>query len=184
MQITFDFREQATRDQILDMLLDLFSDVERDRFEEIMAKAAIPDKHHHTVIEVNESIDALEVPEAVKEDLHAVYGILAAAEAKVHGCSVDQTHFHEVGEASGIRNALAICAAFHVIDPEQVVATPIQPGAGTIECAHGTLPIPAPATAAILDGLPLVEGADRLPGERCTPTSAALIRHFVTSFEG
>lgn len=183
MQITFDFREQATRGQLLDTLLGALSSADRDRYDEIMAKAAIPDKHHHTVIEVNESIDALEVPEALKEDLHAVYGILAAAEAKVHGCSVDQTHFHEVGDASGIRNALAICAAFYVAAPDEVTATPIQPGSGTIECAHGTLSIPAPATAAILEGLPLVDVADRLPGERCTPTSAALIRHFVTSFE-
>lgn len=184
MKITFDFREQATRGQILNTLLGLLSPTERDRFDEIMAKAAIPDKHHHTVIEVNESIDALEVPDKVKEDLHAVYGILAAAEAKVHGCPVDQTHFHEVGNASGIRNALAICVAFHVAAPDAVLSTPIQPGSGTIECAHGALSIPAPATAAILEGLPLVDAADRLPGERCTPTSAALIRHFVTSFEG
>ena len=93
---------------------------------------------------------------------------------------MEETHFHEVGNASGIRNALAICAAFYVLNPESVTATPIQPGAGEIECAHGILSLPAPATAAILEGLPLAE--PRLQGERVTPTSAALIKHFVAAF--
>ena len=118
--------------------------------------------------------------EQVKNDLHEVYEILAKAEAKVHGCKVEETHFHEVGNANGIRNALAICAAFYVIAPQSVTATAIQPGEGEIECAHGVLSLPAPATAAIIEGLPLAQ--TRLQGERVTPTSAALIKHFVTSF--
>lgn len=181
MQLFFDFRENATRACILDTLLEAMDASQRDRFDAVMDTAAIPDKHHHDIVEVNRTIDSLDVPEKVKEDLHGVYGILAAAEAQVHGCEVSETHFHEVGNANGIRNALAICAAFYALAPEAVTATAVQPGSGQIECAHGTLSIPAPATAAILDmGIPLV--ADRLPGERCTPTSAAIIKHFVGSF--
>lgn len=181
MQLFFDFRENATRACILDTLLEAMDASQRDRFDAVMGTAAIPDKHHHNIVEVNQTIDSLDVPEKVKEDLHGVYGILAAAEAQVHGCEVSETHFHEVGNANGIRNALAICAAFYALAPEAVTATAVQPGSGQIECAHGTLSVPAPATAAILDmGIPLV--ADRLPGERCTPTSAAIIKHFVGSF--
>ena len=68
-----------------------------------------------------------------------------------------------------------------MLAPEEVVATPIQPGEGEIECAHGVLSLPAPATAAILEGMPLAEL--RMGGERCTPTSAALIKHFVKNFK-
>ncbi len=182
MQLFFDFRENATRVCILDTLLEAMSVSQRDRFDAVMGAAAIPDRHHHNVVEVNETIDSLDVPEKIKEDLHGVYGILAAAEAQVHGCEVSETHFHEVGNANGIRNALAICAAFYAIDAETVTATAVQPGSGEIECAHGRLSVPAPATAAILGtGIPLT--SDRLPGERCTPTSAAIIKYFVDSFK-
>lgn len=181
MQLKLDLTERATRDAVLDALLDAMDDAARARFDAVMDGAVVPDHHHHTVGEVYETVDALDVPAHVKDDLRAVYGLLADAEAQVHGCPVDQTHFHEVGDASGIRNALAICVAFDALAPDSVTATAIQPGSGEVECAHGILSIPAPATAALLEGLPLCE--DRLPGERCTPTSAALIRHFVTSFE-
>lgn len=182
MQLRFDFTQQATRGFILDILLESMDQTQRDRFDAIMNDATVPDKHHHNIIEVDETIDNLEVPEPLKEDLHGVYGILAAAEAKVHACEVKETHFHEVGNASGIRNALAICAGFYVLDPEKVIATAVQPGSGEIECAHGIMPLPAPATAAILaSGIPLAE--PRLPGERVTPTSAAIIKYFVTEFE-
>ncbi len=181
MDISLDFRKMATRDQILDALLDYMNEDQRVQFDEMVSKVAVPDKGHHNVGEVDETIDALVVPDKVKEDMHAVYHILASAEAQVHGCSVEETHFHEVGNASGIRNALAICIAFYVLSPEQVIATPIQVGKGVVECSHGTLSLPAPATAAVLEGLPVCE--ERLEGERCTPTSAALIKYFVTTFE-
>lgn len=181
MQLHLDLHENATRGQILDTLLATMDESARVAFDELMDQAVVPDKHHHAIGEVNETIDALNVPDQVKDDLRGVYDILAHAEAKVHGCAVEETHFHEVGNASGIRNALAICAAFYVLAPTSVTATPIQPGEGEIECAHGVLSLPAPATAAIIEGLPLTE--DCLPGERCTPTSAAIIKHFVTLFE-
>lgn len=180
MKLHFDLRENATRSQLLDTLLEAMDEDARKSFDYIVNHAVVPDKHHHSIGEVRGSIDALTVPDQVKADLHAVYEILATAEAKVHGCAVEETHFHEVGNASGICNALAICAAFYVLNPESVTATPIQPGAGEIECAHGILSLPAPATAAILEGLPLAE--PRLQGERVTPTSAALIKHFVAAF--
>ena len=102
MQIHLDLHENATRSQILDTLLEAMSEEERTSFDYIMNHAVVPDKHHHSIVEVRESIDALTVPEQVKNDLHEVYEILAKAEAKVHGCKVEETHFHEVGNANGI----------------------------------------------------------------------------------
>lgn len=177
MELHFELSQSATRQNILDTMLDVMSAEQNDRFNEILELATVPDKHHHNVVEVYETIDNLNVPEQIKEDMHGVYGILAAAEAEVHGCEVEHTHFHEVGNASGIRNALAICAAEYVLEPTEITASAIQTGEGEVECAHGVMPIPAPATAAILKGLPLAE--NKLPGERCTPTSAAVIKHFV-----
>ena len=112
--------------------------------------------------------------------MRGVYAILAEAEASVHGCSVEETHFHEVGNASGIRNALAICTAFYVLAPTRITATPVQTGQGTVQCAHGLMDIPAPATAAILEGIPRATPA--LEGELCTPTSAAIIKQYVQEF--
>jgi uncharacterized protein (DUF111 family) len=185
MGITLDLHEQATRKQILDTLFDAMSSAQREQFDSFSDGAGVPETHHHNVGEVNATIDALEVPEKVKEDLRGVYDILAHAEAKVHGCAVEETHFHEVGDSSGIRNALAICLAFYVLDADEVKAGLVQPGKGKIEIAHGVMDVPAPATAAIFEAhnIPLVPEADRLDGERCTPTSAAIIAHFVTSFE-
>lgn len=181
MIIEFDFTQNANRSQILDTLLVAMADSQRVQFDDAIHHAEVPEHHHHHLSDVYQSIDGLAVSQQVKDDMYAVYSILAQAEAAVHGCSVEETHFHEVGNASGIRNALAICLAFEVLSPEQVIATPVQAGKGTIECAHGVLEVPAPATAAILDqGIPVCE--QRLEGERCTPTSAALIKHFVQEF--
>ena len=178
MQIHLDLHENATCRQILDTLLEAMSEEEHTSFDYIMNHAVVPDKHHHSIVEVRESIDALTVPEQVKNDLHEVYEILAKAEAKVHGCKVEETHFHEVGNANGIRNALAICAAFYVIASQSVTATAIQPGEERNMLAES--PATCLAITAIIEGLPLAQ--TRLQGERVAPTSAALIKHFVTSF--
>lgn len=181
MKIEFDFTENANREQILTTLLDAMTDDQRKCFDDTIHAVDVPEKHHHHLSDVYETIDALSVSQSVKDDMRAVYAILAQAEAMVHGCSMEKTHFHEVGNAAGIRNALAICIAFDVLSPEKVSATAVQPGKGKVTCAHGVLNIPAPATAAILEqGIPLCETC--LEGERCTPTSAALIKHFVTGF--
>ena len=114
--------------------------------------------------------------------MRAVYRILAEAEAAAHGCTVEETHFHEVGNGEALRNVLAICLAVEALDPDEIAATRVQTGSGTVRCAHGELPIPAPATAAIIArGIPTCER--KLEGERCTPTSAAVILHFVQRYD-
>ena len=131
--------------------------------------------------EVYEVIDGQALDARVKEDAKAVYGILAQAEAQVHGCPVEHTHFHEVGNHEAIANVLAVCLAVRALDPSRIEATPVQTGSGKVQCAHGLLDIPAPATAAIIArGIPVVP--ETREGEWCTPTSAALILHFVDAF--
>lgn len=180
MNLHLDLTQSATRAQLLEELLAAMTPEQRVSYDAILASASIPEKHHHSIREVNETIDALDVDEALKQQLRGVYAILANAEATVHGCPVDQTHFHEVGNASGIRNALAICSAFFVLDPKQVTATPVQTGSGKIKIAHGIMDIPAPATAAILECIP--RATPVLEGELCTPTSAAIIKYYVQEF--
>lgn len=180
MELHLDLTKSATRATLLDELLALMSPEQRTRYDYILNHTTSPDKHHHSIGEVNASIDAMTIDDALKENVCGVYAILAQAEAKVHGCPVEETHFHEVGNAAGIRNALAICTAFYVLDPTRITATPVQTGQGTVQCAHGLMDIPAPATAAILEGTPRATPA--LEGELCTPTSAALIKYYVQEF--
>ena len=181
MQINFDFTKSATRSTILEQLRAKLNDMAWATVTIDAAKAGVPKGHHHGIVEVRETINNLRTSQAVKDDMLGVYEILAQAEAQVHECAVDDTHFHEVGNGEAILNTLIICLAFNYLHPDFVVATPVQTGSGQIECAHGLMDIPAPATAAILaTGIPTCE--EKLEGELCTPTSAAIIKHFVTEF--
>jgi len=181
MQMYFDFTKDATRASILNQLRAKIDDAAWAAITTEAMKAGVPKGHHHGIVEVRQTIDSLRVSRKVKEDLLGVYEILAKAEAQVHGCAVDETHFHEVGEGKAILNALIICSAICHLHPDYIVATPVQTGSGKIECAHGLMDIPAPATAAILEtGIPTTE--EKLEGELCTPTSAAIIKHFVQEF--
>ena len=180
--LRWNMSENATRDQILsDTLLQLPEGL-RKSLEAAVDAAGIPLEHHHDIARVRATIDSLAVSERVRADMHAIYEILAAAEAAAHGVPVEKTHFHEVGEGRRIRNTLLVCLAVEAASPKRIVATRVQAGEGFVECAHGRLAIPAPATAAIIArGLPICE--KKLPGERLTPTSAAMLLHFVDEFE-
>ena len=124
--------------------------------------------------------DHLQVPEKVKEDILAVYSLIAEAESKAHGMPVTEIHFHEVGSMDAIADVTAVCLLMHTIHPDQVVVSPVNVGFGKVRCAHGILPVPAPATAHILQDVPAYAG--RIEGELCTPTGAALLKHFADSF--
>ena len=141
------------------------------------------DAHHHThhgMAEIRSLIAGLAVSETVKEKALAVYQSIAAAESKVHGAEVDQIHFHEVGSMDAVADVTAVCLLMELLAPEQVIVSPIHVGSGTVLCAHGRLPVPAPATALILEGIPIYGGS--VQGELCTPTGAALLKTFVDSF--
>lgn len=177
----FDLSKDATRAHILETVLSSFSQDERILVERQFESITVARDHHHTLADVDSTIEQLSISDNAKRHLHQVYDILAHAEAKVHECPVDQTHFHEVGKGSAVQNAARICHAIDKLGPSHITATCVQPGSGKIQCAHGLLDIPAPATQAILDlGIPTCP--TKQEGELCTPTSAALIKHYVEEF--
>ena len=138
--------------------------------------------HSHSGIHDIEHIvrGHLDLPEKVKDDVMAVYGLIAEAESHAHGMPVDQIHFHEVGTMDAVADVAAVCLLMDTLSPDQVICSPVHVGSGKVRCAHGLLPVPAPATAYILRDVPIYGG--RIQGELCTPTGAALLKHFVTSF--
>ena len=137
--------------------------------------------HHHTGMgEIRHLLHHLDLPEQVRADAEAVYALIAQAESHAHGVPVEEIHFHEVGSLDAVADVVAVCLLMHRLGAEQVLCSPVHVGSGQVRCAHGILPVPAPATAHILRGVPIYGGAVR--GELCTPTGAALLRHFVTRF--
>ncbi len=140
------------------------------------------DHHHHhgSMDEIRSIVSALPIPTMVKLDIMAVYQEIAQAESHVHGVPVEHIHFHEMGTMDAIADITAVCLLMHELDADQIVASPVHVGSGQVRCAHGILPVPAPATAYILRDIPIYGGSIR--GELCTPTGAALLKHFVTEF--
>lgn len=137
--------------------------------------------HHHSGMhEISHIIDDLPVSNQVKANVRAVYALIAEAESHVHNKPVTEIHFHEVGTMDAVADITAVCLLMERLAPEQVVVSPIHVGSGQVKCAHGILPVPAPATAYILRGVPIYGGS--IQGELCTPTGAALLRHFATKF--
>ncbi|HHT05601.1 MAG TPA: nickel pincer cofactor biosynthesis protein LarC [Hydrogenispora sp.] len=150
-----------------------------DHEHERMAKAG--DTHHHIGMdEIEHIIMNLKLSPKVKTDVLAVYALIAEAESHVHGVPISDIHFHEVGTMDALADITAVCLLMEKIAPEQVIVSPVHVGSGHVRCAHGILPVPAPATAHILRGVPIYGG--RIKGELCTPTGAALLKHFATSF--
>ena len=136
---------------------------------------------HFSLKDVQGIIENLNAPQKVKTDASAVYQLIAQAESKVHGAEMDQIHFHEVGTMDAVADVAGCCLLFHELRADQIIASPIHVGYGTVWCAHGQLPVPTPATASILQGIPTYGGEVR--GELCTPTGAALLKYFVEKFE-
>lgn len=135
---------------------------------------------HHSVEEVHHIIEHAGLPEEVREHVLGVYDIIAAAEAAAHGVDVSEVHFHEVGNHEAIAYICAASMAFVQLDVEGATASSVCTGFGFVDCAHGRLPIPAPATANILADVPTFAG--NVEGELTTPTGAALVKHFASSF--
>ena len=136
--------------------------------------------HHGSMAQIRSIVSAMPIPTMVKLDIMSVYNEIAEAESAVHGVPVDQIHFHEVGSMDAVADITAVCLLMHELDVDRVVASPVHVGSGQVRCAHGILPVPAPATAHILKQVPIYGGSIR--GELCTPTGAALLKHFVENF--
>ncbi len=140
--------------------------------------------HHHTLHtsypEMLSQIDGLPVSPWVKEHAKAVYTLIGEAESHAHHTDISQIHFHEVGTLDALMDVVGCCILLETLNPEQIIASPIHVGSGSVRCAHGILPVPAPATAEILRDVPIYCGT--IDGELCTPTGAALLKHFASQF--
>ncbi|MGI6180615.1 MAG: nickel pincer cofactor biosynthesis protein LarC [Agathobaculum sp.] len=137
--------------------------------------------HSHTALaDIRSHIAALPLPEEVLRTALSVYDRLAAAEARVHGRPVEQVHFHEVGALDAVADVVGVCYALSLLRPERIVVSPVHVGSGSVRCAHGIVPVPAPATAVLLEGAPCYGGS--IEGELCTPTGAALLTTLADSF--
>ena len=144
--------------------------------------------HHHSGSHVHHKMDDIErivsglsgISREVRKEIMEVYSIIAAAESRAHGVPVTEVHFHEVGMMDAIADVTAVCMLMDRIGADRVTAFPLNVGSGTVRSAHGILPVPAPATAFILEGIPYQAGD--IESELCTPTVAALLKHFVTEF--
>ena len=130
--------------------------------------------------DIEKTLSTLAVSDKVKKDVLGVYQLIAEAESKAHGRSVEEVHFHEVGNLDAIADITGACMLMEELAPEKVFASPVHVGSGFVRCSHGILPVPAPATAYILRGIPTHGG--RFRAELCTPTGAALLKYFVHDF--
>lgn len=137
--------------------------------------------HHHSGMhEIEHIVGALSLSERIRKDILAVFGMIAEAESQVHGVPVTEIHFHEVGTMDAVADITAVCVLMDRLAPDQVIVSPVHVGSGQVKCAHGILPVPAPATAYILQEVPIYGGEIR--GELCTPTGAALLKYFASRF--
>lgn len=136
--------------------------------------------HHATPGHIAALIDTLPLPQEVHAAARGVYDDIARAEAKAHGCPVGDVHYHEVGALDAVTDVTGVCYALYLLHPDKIVVSPIHVGSGTVRCAHGIMPVPAPATANLLEGIPTYGGS--ILGELCTPTGAALLAHFGSEF--
>lgn len=123
----------------------------------------------------------LDINDRVKADALAVYQLLADAESHAHGVPVTRVHFHEVGNLDAVADIVGVCMLINELAPDLILSSPIHVGSGYVRCAHGLLPVPAPATAYILRDAPVYSDG-LIKGELCTPTGAALLKHFSREF--
>ena len=140
-------------------------------------------QHHHahrSLEDIRAMIGGFDLPGPVKERALETYALIAQAESAAHGVEVGEVHFHEVGALDAVMDVTGVCYLMHLLAPERVCASPVTVGSGTVSTAHGLLPVPAPATARLLTGLPVRTGD--IAAELCTPTGAALLRTFAGSF--
>lgn len=138
------------------------------------------DHPHSSMEQLEHWIGHIQASDAVKNNIRAVYNRIAQAESAVHGVSIQEIHFHEVGSLDALADVTAVCYLMEQLGNPTVYASPVHVGSGHVSCAHGILPVPAPATAEILKGIPIYGG--RILGELCTPTGAALLKQFVAEF--
>ena len=136
--------------------------------------------HHHGKGPFPKELEAVAEKLNCPNDIQKVYELLAEAEAKVHGKDVSEIHFHEVGMKDALIDIASVVYLMNKLKVDKVVVSPVNVGFGKVKCAHGILPVPAPATAELVKGIPTYAG--RFEGELLTPTGAALLKYYADEF--
>ncbi len=136
--------------------------------------------NHRHLPHILEMIDRSAVPAAVKKNATKVFQVLAEAEAAAHGVSIEKVHFHEVGAADSIADIVGACLGFQLLGVTEIYCSAINTGSGTVRTEHGVLPVPAPATAALLTGKPIYARGPAT--ELTTPTGAAIVAALASGF--
>lgn len=135
---------------------------------------------HRRLSHIARIIEGSELSTSVKERAVAIFRRLAEAEAKVHGTTVEKVHFHEVGAIDAIVDIVGACIGFELLGVKDIYCSPLNVGSGFVDCAHGTMPIPAPATAELLKGISIY--SNQVSGELVTPTGAAIVSTLAKGF--
>ncbi|MGM0599338.1 MAG: LarC family nickel insertion protein [Candidatus Rifleibacteriota bacterium] len=139
------------------------------------------DHHHHHhgphrgLPEIRALLEKADISDNAREIALKCFSELAAAEAEIHGKSIDEVHFHEVGARDSIVDMVGVAVCFDDLNIGEIKISPVHLGSGMVNCAHGKIPVPAPATAVLLKGFPVVIDTD-VPFELTTPTGAAILR--------
>ena len=171
--------------------LDVVVNGEKDRpREEFWAEHREPIDHHHSsephttghrhLGDILRIIESTKISERAKQTASDIFRALGAAEAKVHNVGIEEVHFHEVGAADAIVDIVCAAVGAEALGVEQFIASPLNVGSGTVTCAHGVFPIPAPATLELLRDAPIYSG--EIQKELVTPTGAAIVKVLVSSF--
>jgi pyridinium-3,5-bisthiocarboxylic acid mononucleotide nickel chelatase len=129
--------------------------------------------HHRSLSEINRIISSSNLSVLVKQHAQAIFQRIGEAEAKIHNVPIEAVHFHEVGAIDSIVDIVGACVAFDALKINRIISSPLHVGSGTFQCAHGTYPVPGPATAELLKGVPIY--SKDVEGELVTPTGAAII---------
>lgn len=174
----------ALEAQVRQLGLDVRLRGERVKRGMLMAERVIveapPQHHHRGYTDIVALIEKAPLPARVKQRTQAVFERLGRAEAAIHGCPLERVHFHEVGAIDSIADIVGACAGIELLGIEVVRCSPLNVGGGTVQCEHGVLPVPAPATTELLKGMPVHSSG--IQAELVTPTGAALVSVLATSF--
>lgn len=139
------------------------------------------DHHHRNLADIEKLIDDSDLDEPVKKMSKEIFLYVAKAEAKVHDKPIDQVHFHEVGAIDSIVDIIGVAILIQQLNLDKIISSPIHIGTGFVNCAHGNIPVPAPATLEILKGIPVYSTGIR--SELVTPTGAAIVKALAEEFQ-
>jgi uncharacterized protein (TIGR00299 family) protein len=139
-----------------------------------------PQSHHRSLSGIKQIVSSSNLSEQVKQRVQTIFQRIGVAEAKIHNIPIEAVHFHEVGAIDSIVDVVGACVAFDALKIERIISSPLHVGSGTFQCAHGTYPVPGPATAELLKGVPVY--SKDVEGELDTPTGAAIISTLAESY--